>query len=106
MLTALATFTFSAAGCSEGESRTCYQIIEEYQSCMDEFCSVEGAGTEFCDCWIRGYGASSSGCNCEGTIWITSARGLCDTLGADHYSELIDCSSGVTYARGWIDDCG
>lgn len=106
-LTTAAFFTSLGTGCDDGASPTCYQIIEDYQDCMDEFCSVEGAGTQFCGCWIQGYGVSSAACECQGTTsWIHNARGLCDTMGPAEYSELIDCSAGVAHARGWIDDCG
>ncbi len=96
----------SATSCGESETPSCYQVIEDYQTCMDDFCTGEGDGTIFCDCWIRGYGARMEGCQCYDSIWIVGARGLCEERGAEDYSDLINCEVGISQARTFIDSCG
>lgn len=94
------------SGCGADETPSCYQLIETYEACLDAFCAVEGSGTAYCNCWIRGYGTRTDGCACHDTIWLVSARGLCAELGPDQYAEQVTCERGIAHAHRWIDDCG
>ncbi len=88
--------TGAASGGSAGAAPTCGELTA-VQTCFNTFCKADGAGSPFCNCWLKGYDLSppttDSDGNEAGCACITFDTAAFCTANAGVDPSTFDCSS-------------
>lgn len=88
--------TGESANAGSGGSTTCAALTAT-KSCLTAFCKSDGAGTPFCNCFLKGYDLSApntdtngneTGCAC---VAFNDAK-LCATFADPDAGDTVDCS--------------